>query len=68
MALAWAILALIRSIPNDNVLATRVSGLFPVHGWYWMVLVTAILGGMVGGMAAWSGMLFKKAFAKTGKR
>ena len=65
VALAWAILALIKSIPNENVLATRVATLFPLHAWWFLVLlVTAIIGGLIGGMAAWTGILFKKAFAK----
>jgi hypothetical protein len=68
VALAWAILALIRSIPNENILAGRVSALFHLPGWFFMVLVTAVIGGLVGGMAAWSGVLFKKAFAITKKR
>jgi hypothetical protein len=62
VALAWAIWALIKSIPNENELANRVSALFHLPGWYLMVIVTAIIGGLVGGMAAWSGVLFKKAF------
>jgi hypothetical protein len=69
VGLAWAILALIRSIPNENELARRVAILFGLPGWWFlMVLITAIIGGLVGGMATWSGMLFKKAFAKTKKR
>lgn len=68
VAVAWIILMLIRSIPNGNVLAGRVSALFHLPGWIWIVLVTAIIGGLVGGLAAMSGFLFKKAFTKTGKR
>jgi hypothetical protein len=68
VAIAWVILMLIKSIPNQNVLANRVSALFHLPGWIWIVVVTAIIGGLVGGFAAISGFLFKKAFAKTGKR
>jgi len=61
----WVILALIKSIPNDNVLASRVIQLFPLpHQWIWLLLITALIGGLVGGMAALSGVLTKKAFSK----
>lgn len=63
---AWTILALIKSIPNDHILADRVVQLFPLpHNWIWVLLVTALIGGMVGGMGALSGVLLKKAV--TGK-
>lgn len=67
-AIAWIILALCKSIPNENVLAGRVATLFQLPNWILILLVTAIIGGLVGGLAALSGQLFKKAFAKTEKR
>ncbi len=61
----WTILALLKSLPNDNILANRVVQLFPLpHNWVWVVLITALVGGLVGGMAALSGVLLKKAFSK----
>lgn len=59
---AWAILALLKSIPNDNILAERVAKLFQLPNWMLLLLVTAFIGGLVGGMAALSGALVKKAF------
>lgn len=61
----WIILALIKSIPNDNILAGRVIQLFPLpHQWLLLLLITALIGGLVGGIAALSGVLTKKAFSK----
>ncbi|MBS1523084.1 MAG: hypothetical protein JST50_18935 [Bacteroidetes bacterium] len=61
----WVILALIKSIPNDNILASRVIQLFPLpHQWILLLLITALIGGLVGGLAALSGVLAKKAFSK----
>jgi len=61
----WAILALIKSIPNDNILAGMVVQLFPLpHNWIWVLVITAFIGGLVGGMGALSGALLKKAFVK----
>jgi hypothetical protein len=62
---AWTILALMKSIPNDNILAGRVVQLFPLpNSWIWVLLVTAVIGGIVGGMASLSGALMKRAFSK----
>lgn len=61
----WIILALMKSIPNDNILAARVIQLFPLpHQWILLLVITALIGGLIGGMAALSGVLTKKAFYK----
>jgi hypothetical protein len=63
--IVWTVLALFKTIPNDNILASRVVQLFPLpNNWIWLLVVTALIGGLVGGMAALSGVLLKKAFAK----
>ena len=62
--IAWTILALIRSLPNDNMLASRVATLFQLPNWVLLLLVTGIIGGLVGGLAALSGALVKRAFGK----
>ena len=63
--IAWTILALMKSIPNENILAGRVVQLFPLpNNWIWVLVVTAVIGGIVGGMAALSGALLKNAFGK----
>jgi len=61
--IVWIILALLKSIPNDNILAGRVIQLFPLpHNWILLLLITALIGGLVGGLAALSGILTKKVF------
>ena len=62
--LAWIILALLKSVPNDNILANRVSHLFQLPNWILLLLVTGLIGGLVGGMAALSGALARKSFKK----
>jgi len=61
---AWSLLALFKSIPNDNILATRVAHLMELPNWILLMIVTGIIGGIVGGMAALSGTLARKAFKK----
>jgi hypothetical protein len=61
--IGWTVLALFKSIPNDHILAGRVVQLFPLpHNWIILLAITALIGGLIGGMSAWSGMLLKKAF------
>ena len=61
--IVWTVLALFKSIPNDNILAGRVVQLFPLpNNWIWLLILTALIGGLVGGMAALSGVLLKRAF------
>jgi hypothetical protein len=59
--IVWVILALLKSIPNDNILAGRVAALFQLPNWILLLLITALIGGLVGGMSALSGILVKKA-------
>jgi len=62
---AWVLVALFKSLPNDNMLAERVVQLFPLpHNWICVLLVTGIIGGLIGAMGALSGALLKKALAK----
>ena len=63
--IVWMVVALIKSIPNENRLASRVIQLFPLpHHWILLLLITALIGGLVGGMAALSGILTGKVFKK----
>jgi hypothetical protein len=63
--IAWSILILLKTIPNDNILVNRVIQLFPLpHWWVLLLLISALIGGLVGGMAALSGTLMKNVFKK----
>lgn len=61
VAIAWIILALLKSIPNDHILVKKVTHLFQLPHWILILLITALIGGLVGGMSALSGILFRKA-------
>jgi hypothetical protein len=64
VAIAWIALALMKSIPNENILAGRVATLFHLPNWIFILVITAVTGGLIGGLAAWSGVLFRKALQK----
>ncbi len=65
--ISWIILALFKSLPNDNLLAKRVAVLFQLPNWLLLLLITGITGGLVGGIAALSGVVVKRAFIEDKK-
>jgi hypothetical protein len=62
--LAWILIALFKTIPNDNILAKRVAAMFHLPHWALILFITALIGGIVAGMSALSGYYVKKAFKK----
>lgn len=62
--LVWLILALFKSVPNHHILASRVAILFHLPHWILLLLITALIGGVVGGMSALSGFLVRRLMVK----
>ncbi|SHK07185.1 hypothetical protein [Hymenobacter psychrotolerans] len=56
IGLGWLVLASWLNVRNEGLLAHRVAQLLPLggHGWL-LVLLTALVGGLVGGLAALAG-------------
>jgi hypothetical protein len=66
IGLGWLVLASWLNIQNDGHLSHRVAELIPLGGNGWLlVLVTAVLGGLVGGVAALAGVWLRQALAKS---
>lgn len=65
----WACMALLRSLPNENLLANRVAEMLslPAASYNWLILVfiSGIIGGLVAGVSAFAGFQFRKAFLKS---
>jgi hypothetical protein len=62
IGLGWAMAASWLNIQNDGLLAHRVAQLLPLGGNGWLlVLLTAVIGGLVGGMAALAGCWLREA-------
>ena len=56
IALLWTVIALWFDIPNNSILSHRISLLFKLGGSSaLLILVTALIGGLVGGFAAMAG-------------
>ncbi len=64
----WICMALLRTLPNENLLADRVAEMLILpassYNWLILVLITGILGGLVAGVSAFAGFQFRKAFLK----
>ncbi|MGB4776628.1 MAG: hypothetical protein WBP45_15730 [Daejeonella sp.] len=67
--LLWVIMGLVRSIPNDHLLANRVGQMMMLpdtsFNWIIMLLVTGIIGGIAAGFSALAGFYFQRVFTKT---
>jgi hypothetical protein len=67
--LAWAIYILLKTIPNDNILASRVIKLFPLpNNWVWLLVLSSFIGGFIAGMSAISAIYVKLSFQKITKK
>ena len=68
LLILWACMALLHTLPNENLLANRVGQVLTSSEkgmpWLLLVLLTATLGGLVAGVSALAGAYFKEAFGK----
>ncbi|RYF81800.1 MAG: hypothetical protein EOO03_16405 [Chitinophagaceae bacterium] len=64
VGLTWLAFALLKTLPNDNVLASKIAVVFQLPNWIFVLLITVVIGGLVGGLSCLSGSLLKKVFAK----
>ncbi|WP_207493038.1 hypothetical protein [Aridibaculum aurantiacum] len=56
----WTTIAMVISFQNDDILAKRVASILYLQGsTTYLIMVTAFLGGLVAGMAAFSGSLLR---------
>lgn len=59
--LLWGILAMIRDSANEHLLSTKVAQILPLGGSYWvLILVTALIGALVSGLAALTGSYMRQ--------
>lgn len=59
----WFVYAFYLNHQNDGILSTRVGVLFQGLSGFNLVLITGILGAIIGGLSALTGSLFRRAFA-----
>jgi hypothetical protein len=58
----WLIAAVGHDIPNEHILSQRMAVLFKLPHYSLFILVTVLIGALVGGLAGWSGGLARKGF------
>lgn len=64
VALLWLGMALFKSLPNHNLLATRVAEMFGLPYWPLLMLVMMAISGLAAGIAGLCGYHFRKAMLK----
>lgn len=57
----WLVAALIPDFRNDHILSRKIAELLFVKYPALLVILTALIGGLAGGLAAWSGYFWKRA-------
>lgn len=60
IGLLWLVCALIYSMQNDFMLSNRVANLFGVNSSVFIIVLTALVGGIAGGMGALCGNQLRK--------
>lgn len=61
VSLLWTGMALLKSLPNHNILSSRVAAMFSLPYWWLVLLVTVLLAGFVAGISGFCGYHFRKA-------
>ncbi|MBN9386353.1 MAG: hypothetical protein J0H74_36685 [Chitinophagaceae bacterium] len=59
----WVIMILVRTLPNDNLLAERMARLIHLSDWSLLLFVSLIPGALVGGFGALAGYLTGRTLA-----
>ena len=59
IAFLWFALAMISDIRTDSMLTERVAGIFSLPNKFLLMLLTAVVGGLVGGFSALTGSLIR---------
>lgn len=59
--LLWIGYSLFKSLPNDNILASRVAVMMGVKIWWILLIVTGLISGLAAGISGYCGYHFRKA-------
>lgn len=65
IALFWLVAILMLDIPNEHILSTRMGALFSMPNYGLFILVNVLVGGLVGGLSAWSAAALRNTFMNT---
>lgn len=62
IALLWLLLLVVTDISNHGLLSKRMAGVFFLPHRFLFLAVNILVGGLIGGLAAWSGALLRRYF------
>lgn len=60
IAVLWTGMALFKSIPNHQLLVSRVAEMFGLHAWWTIFVLSAVIGGFAAGVSGFCGYHFRK--------
>lgn len=63
--LLWLLVALFKDMANNHILSSRMAQLLSLPSPLLFLLISAVIGGIVGGLAAWSGAVVAGVMAIT---
>ncbi len=63
----WLVAALMRDIPNEHILSSRMAALFKLPNYWMFIIVTVFIGGLVGGLSAWVGATLRPKTPNTSR-
>jgi hypothetical protein len=65
LVISWSGMALWMDFPNNSRLSEQVVQLFPLgNSVVLLIILTAVLGGLIGGFATWTGDAFRRIFIR----
>jgi hypothetical protein len=64
IVLFWLVAIVMIDTANEHILSERMAKLFGLSNYWLFILVDLLVGGVVGGVAAWSGAIMRNTFMK----
>ncbi|MBL7718872.1 MAG: hypothetical protein JNL72_08555 [Flavipsychrobacter sp.] len=64
IALFWLVAILLADAANEHILSARMAKLFSLPHYGVFIVVNLLVGGLVGGLAGWSGAVLRNGFMK----
>jgi hypothetical protein len=61
IAILWTAMALFKTLPNQNLLASRIALMLGLPLWWWIMVISSLLGAVVAGIGGYCGYQFRKA-------
>ncbi len=66
--LVWGVYAFLLDSGNEQVLSNKMATLFGIDGGNLLLIITAVLGGLLGGLGSMTGSFFRQLIAGKPKR